>query len=1465
MSYLSTVDPALTSDIVQRKEFYWLKHWHNEPKKDQGNIIPRFLLNDAIEKSLNLRLSSYQVFVENFINPNTPYQRLLLKWSTGSGKTIGALSIAMNFINCYRNERDIGNVDIGSIFVIGFSERAFKNELLLHPEFGFLSQSERHKLDKLKRIASEGSKQDATKYQDFVIKIKKRFGNRKGNGFFKFYGYKAFTNRIFIANKDIDINTMNEYEIRKALADGSLKYNEELLGQFKNSLIICDEIHNVYNSLEKNNWGIAIQAVLDREPTCRAIFASATPFNNSPTEIVDLLNLLLPADQRVSKADFFITYKKKSKKKTEVIKKTEPKKIVDENEIIDILKPNALDKIAELCRGRISYLQDINPQYYPSVSMAGESIPGIPYLKFIRCKMSPFQYNTYKNIQHETLTQESQYIVDFVLENPENGLGIYQTNQVKNILAHAPVKWKQKYGLDYIDGKITGTALERRNLEKYSTKYATMLDDLHNIIKNRGGKTFIYHNIVHMSGVLFIEQVLLRNGFLDEFSSSNDSTICVVCGKRKDEHSPEQLLAKTGSAETDTHDLDTIQERTKPHEKETHESHIKALKQYEKASKGKHDDCINLYTSKEKTGEKIVWKRPDDMLTIRKLKENPYDEFDDYVKSHYYIEFVSCHELVMNHDSHTMRDLSVLFDELEKIPIVFQVSIKYPRLSEWLINMGFKLRNTTNKHVYMMWKPKTYGGSDNNQLSIDNIQLSIDNNQNNNITGGKNRVKRHHISKHDNKQPHTFTPVRFVIAHSEIDKSTIEQSLDKFNGIDNTDGHKFLILVGSRIIKESYNTKAIRNEFIMSKPDHIPMLIQIRGRAVRKDSHKFLPPNQRHVTVSIYTSCLPVKEHGIYKLSYEEVKYKEKIKAFQIMQHIERIMHENAIDSFANYNLDRNNKMSTLTPGEPDPLGPLPYEPKILDDRGKPFKINKMSLNDLNLSTFDAYYQKREVDICKMIIKRLFIEYSPVFDHDTLYKKIKHAPYDMEINKELISHECYLLAISQLLWNNEPTIAEPFIDLTADSDTYEANTSTNNQAINHVINRLFDPSDKLITLPNGNDNIIVPIIDHKTDTQYYILFPINNDGEPNIDIDTAFHVSKITAAKNININNFMQTKRIDFDYDDKKKIFINKYADIAIENMENVVCEYGTLFHIKFAEECIMYIFRVWTDPTLEKSTYHEFYFKMLYYYDLLSLILWAYTCKPKVFKQYSKYAIPVHAKDIKLKAMRLYEQREEERRKREGRDQIDEYLPADNSDLATSGIINLLRTSLNRTSNVWIPQEFRNEYNDTIEKSLSLFAGRRKKVKHLQKISAQYLPIGHFLSKFPRLYMPDSQSFVEDPQYKQSDESFKENDIIVGFDERSETGVHIRFKLRQPYHQIKKAKDSRTVQRGVVCKSKTKTQLREIAKKLDVMLDIEEHYNVDNLCDLIRSKLIRLELKERINRTRIKWFYWHWEESEKL
>ena len=1279
MAYVSV---NINEDINRRKEFV-------QYRVDK-HIIPDSLMELAIKKNENLRLTSYQNFVKNYFTPNTPYDRLLLKWQTGAGKSIGLLSIAMNFIQTYKTRKAIGQSEIGTVFVIGFNDMAFKKELLRFPEFGFINRGEKKRVTKLKKIASTGGPIQMRRYKEYLAFIKKRFGNRKRNGYFKFMGYKALFNHIFRHGSDINITSLTEVEIKNHISSGKITFNKDLLAEFKNSLIICDEIHSVYNSLEKNNWGIALQIILDKEPTCRAVFASATPINNNPKEIVDLLNLL-STGEKIAKAMLF----KKD----------------------DTLIPGALDKIAKMANGKISYLSDMNPKYYPRIKTMGTTLKAIDYLKFIRCPMSDFHYNTYKKTYTGHLTHGSRYIVDFVVENPDDpNIGIYQSSVVKSRLNSASVAWKSKYGFGMKNGRIIGRALQAKSLKKYSAKYAKMLEDTIDVIKSKGGKIFIYHNLVHMSGVLFIEQVLSENGFIGEFSAASDNTYCSICGKCRSEHSQMEVMGGDEKIKT-----------------------------------------IKITTSKGQEVHLV----------------NTYDIPTDVVKGENIDEFMK---------------------KLPRVNVVLRVPNYATSLAAKLNEKKVPLERQTESYAEYYIKTVIGGKPHKKSNKKSNEKLN---------------------KKSNDKFTHRFKPVRFVSVHGEIDKAQMLHSLEKINAPSNANGEDYMILIGSKVMKESHDIKAIRNVFVMSRPDNIPALIQVRGRAIRKGSHRDLPHEKQDVMVKIYTTCLPVRQKfgpdkGQYELSYEEEKYAEKIKAFKIIQSIEKTLHEVAVDAHINRNM-----IEGTPAGEKDTLASFSFNPR--------FKLGRPK----SMTTFNIYHQEEEISTIIYMIKRFFIEVSSVWTHNDLFQSIKKdaLAFQPTIDTKILSYSSFCLAINNLLYDEHS------------SQTYDDEQLEKGE----VIDKLFDGDDKIISVPPGINCAIVPMIDGST--QYYIMFPLKSDGTPNIDIESCFRISKKTITNNISINNFIQNKLVDFDYDDKKKIFYRKYVSTELENMEEVVCDYGAEFHIKFLEECIQYVFSIWTDPSIKMEKYHEFYFKMLYYYDILSFVMWVNTSKEKVAKKYIKYhrGRIINKKETLTKSIEKYGK-----------------ISQTQSDVSSDGIVNLIKSSIDRTSNVWVPRKFREQYNEILRKTNELFV-HNKKIKNAKKPTPDLLPVGHFMGEFPRIYHPD-EGWYEDPTYIMSKIKYVENDIIIGYDEKSKAGVHVRFKLRNPIHNIKKFKDTRMIEKGTVCRSKSKEYLEKIAKKINVI--VPKKYNVENLCAMIKQKLMRLEMKERIKGSNIKYFYFHYEKQ---
>lgn len=1216
ISYLPETDININDDLITRKEFLLFKQnidkiSHSQDKND-SIIIPRFDISKNIPESNYLEFTSYQLFIRNYFNPNTPYSRLLLKWQTGFGKTIGALSVAMNFIQYYqRHEKEL-HIQLGSIYVIGFTRNIFKLEMLNYPEFGFISREELAKLKLMKKNASTRNPGHIDILRKYLNMLRKRFSNRIGNGFFKFIGYKELANHLFIFDEknsdDMRDNLINmsANELRKNIDNGTIKINKPLLKEFENSLIICDEIHNVYNTFEKNNWGVALQAILNYHSSCRALFLSATPLNNSPTEVIDLLNLLLPRQYYpiLDKDDFF-----------EETHDNVKLKLSKEPIIVNYLK------------GRISFIRDNNPQFMASKTFIGESIPGIDYLKFIRCPMSKFQYNTYKTVVSDNIAspgQDGQYLVDFVIPDPTakqplsiNTLGLYTSKDIKEKYGAATDAWKVKYGISYNNTNeiIQGRILKSETLAIISNKYYTMLETLITDLQQNKGKTFIYHNYIHMTGILFIQEILLQNHIIGEYDNSTDDTLC-ICGKIRKLHTKEQISPTN---------LD-VSEKTIPN--------------------------------------------------YKKIK---------------------------------------------------------------------------------------------------------------------------------NSKTHPYQPVRFAIVHSNLDNRVIAKTLENFNNSNNIRGSRLMILIGSRIMKESHSLIAVRNVFIMSRPDNIPSLIQIIGRVLRLNAYKSLPIAERHVEIRLFVSSIPKSDISKkHMLSYEESKYMKKIKTFKVIQYIEKLMHENAIDAYFNYDKIWN---SNYNASDDFGLNILPYS---INYKSAPASL---TLDELNLSTFNAYHAKFEVTYITYIIKRLFIEISPVWKYKDLFNAVKSPTFDITINTDIISQDLFNIALNNILYNESSSIyVEPIVTDLVDKLVYS-----------NVMDKLHNPDDKIIIVLNNIKYVIIHI------GEMYSMVPIRNN-EIFIDNETVYRSISYTDTKYTNIIQYLKYDSQN-DYIDKKIRFINKWKFTEIIDLEQSLCDFGTKFHISFLEEIVKYMFNVWTLPDQKKDENHAFYLKMIYFYDLQKLIAWAHLLDKTLTKKYSVFVIPITLKITK-------------------NSNIDFPITSSPDNQNNN---NILISTINRDDKAWISTNMIKAYNNNLHESEKLFDNIYKKTKKHTKVNADLLPVGHYLEKTSRFYHPDSGWF--DYTTAIDNKTIKENDIIIGYDKRSKTGLSIKFKLRNPIQKIKKYQDTRLIEKGTTCSTKSKSFLLDIAKKLGIHLTTNE-LNSSTICYKIRSKLIYLELKERQKNTNIKYFY---------
>jgi hypothetical protein len=1000
--------------------------------------------------------------------------------------------------------------------------------------------------------------------------------------------------------KIINITAMNEAEIKEAIDSGKIIVNPEIISLVRNSLIVCDEIHKVYNSEVKNNWGIALNTVLNIPNLgFRVIFLSATPINNNPAEFVDLLNMLLPPPYNtVKRDDLFIgpSYHR--------------------------LKPGALQLIGKLTAGRISFLQDQDPRYYPKRIIHGKQIPGVGLLKFIRCPMSKIHFDTYKTVYNGAIQQDSQNLIDFVLPDPtEPGKGMFQTSQITTKLSTASPEWKEKNGIDIQDNIIVGSILDASNIGKWSTKYMKLLELLQTfLLEPKSGKIFIYHDAVYISGVLFIQELLKRNGYLDEHSSSNDDTLCTICGKVRELH-----------------------------------DHI--------------------------------------------------DEEKDNINT----------DIIMENEDMQLSNLVRVIDD--------------------------------------MIDPITGG-----------------------VGGQRRRIK-----------DHAFIPVRFIIAHSDIEKGYLNRNIERFNHPDNLYGDQIRIIIGSQLMKESYDLKAGRKCIVMRRPENIPGLIQIMGRLFRNYSHKGLPADKWTVEYYLFTSCCPDGSMG-----YEEEMYKRKIDQYETIRQILRMTHIYAVDSALNYG-----KISKIFgTGDTVGLDILPYKPAIT--------FNPERIKSIDLSTYSILYADSEVDMIVGFIKRAFIEWSPVWRFEDLWKFISNdkspISVDIQIRVSMLSKEYFAAALTRLVKRKR----------------YSHGSNTTNQDIIDNINNPYAKTIYYPTLWGGGSGVIKMIGD------FYILCP---DGVE--DPDLIYRHSSITPrVDKISLSEFNEMQ---VSMDDEWQEFITEHSEKRIEQMESILCAYSLEFHEYIIKRIIGIINKQMIIGPTTSIPYWEisFYVRLLMAYDIMGIIIWA-SQDDHFNERYKEWITPscgfsdtrvCSSLDVKME--------------KEAKGKSCSWCPGN--------ILSLYYSKMKHIMKIVAVKGFISKKNSN--------NGERK-------IDASLYPVGYCLKR-GFLYKPDSNTWAE---YSLPSFKVTENDLIIGYDERVEDELVVRFKLRNPMQRIVKYKDVRKLEKGTACSSKSKEFLIEIADKIG--LGAGDKNNVQSLCSSIRAQLIYNEILERQKPigSRKRWFYYVYE-----
>ena len=335
--------------------------------------------------------------------------------------------------------------------------------------------------------------------------------------YYKIMSYRGFYKKVLgqkIINKAVD-ETKKSY---RKTEEGEYERDVSIdkIENLNNSILIIDEAHNVTG----NEYGLAVQKIINNSKNLRIILLTATPMKNLADDIVELINYLRPHNDPIERDKIFNTEK---------------------NYKMDV-KPEGLEYLQKMTQGYISYYRGMDPLTFAIQKDEGEisKTGSILFTPLVHCDMENFQYQGYKSVKdsilsEDSLERKSAAIANFAIPGIDlktkevtalfGNEGIYTIkNQLKtnnNILLETI---KKKFFSDdiiakdiLIDNKstISGLIFKQPYLKNFSIKFDKCLNNLLNLVigKKGPGTAFIYSNLVR-SGIELFEQVLLHNGFL---------------------------------------------------------------------------------------------------------------------------------------------------------------------------------------------------------------------------------------------------------------------------------------------------------------------------------------------------------------------------------------------------------------------------------------------------------------------------------------------------------------------------------------------------------------------------------------------------------------------------------------------------------------------------------------------------------------------------------------------------------------------------------------------------------------------------------------------------------------------------------------------------------------------------------------------------------------------------------------
>ena len=429
--------------------------------------------------SNRFEMAPHQLFLKNWMAPDTPYKGLLVFHGVGVGKTCTGISMAENFKDHYgdREKRII-------ILAPPKIQEGWK-QTIFTPERG--------------DAQCTGNAYQLTTDDGVLHKDLETATNKTIKTYYELHGYESFTNRL-----------------EKVIADGDLRgvpAEESIRSSFSHRMLIIDEAHNIRSDALRHQ----IQRIVTHSRNMRLVLLTANPMYNQPQEIMWLLNLLRLNDGRLPVPERMLFH--------------------DEDDLT--LTDEAHETIGEMSRGYVSYLRGENPSSFPyrihpsectfkgslalrasifkarsgyTDPLSGE-IRTMDFLELFNSTLKGYQAQMYREAMASIVDEGA---VRFGIEDKHlSQLGdvAFPANTYQEAYGDAGFKQafqKHASGAYMYRENDAGDWLHKRTIGNFSAKIATILE----ILERSEGITFIYTNWIGGS-LRPLCMALERNGYLN--------------------------------------------------------------------------------------------------------------------------------------------------------------------------------------------------------------------------------------------------------------------------------------------------------------------------------------------------------------------------------------------------------------------------------------------------------------------------------------------------------------------------------------------------------------------------------------------------------------------------------------------------------------------------------------------------------------------------------------------------------------------------------------------------------------------------------------------------------------------------------------------------------------------------------------------------------------------------------------